>query len=228
MSKFELVAIPVKSNSYEKPERKNQNIDSKKYDKIDKECSENVFLSNDGNVYIPVKSVPTIINQQKKRANYIIDNIISDADKRNIAGQEVINSAGINYYLDKNSHQTRDAEDAELNRYARNHLIGIGDSDQAEAIRRQLDTHTNKELPKLKKQRGSDVDEITGEPLEKKAAFHHSNEKEIFNYPNDVLDPEKGINVNDETHKEIHRLNIMDSETLEKNKEKIKKNITKK
>lgn len=228
MSRFELRHIPVKPNSYKKPERKNPNINPKKYDKIDEECAENVFLSNDGNVYVPTKSVPTIINQQKKRADYIIDNIIPDADKTNIAGQEVINSAGINYYLEKNSHQTRDSEDAELNRYARDHLIGIGDSDQAEAIRQQLDTHTQKELPKLRKQRGSDVDEITGEPLGKNAAFHHCNDKEIFNDPNDVLDPEKGINVNDTTHKTIHQSGIMDSKTLEENKEKIREKVVKK
>ncbi len=59
-------------------------------------------------------------------------------------------------------------------------LIRIGDSGQAEAVRRKLDTHTSKELPKLKKQRGIKNDEITGEPLGKNAAFHHSNEKELF------------------------------------------------
>ena len=53
--------------------------------------------------------------------------------------------------LDKRSHETRDAEDADLDRYTRDSLIRIGDSDQAETVRRKLDTHTSKELPKIKK-----------------------------------------------------------------------------
>ena len=48
-------------------------------------------------------------------------------------------------------------------------------------------------------------DEITGEPLGKNAAFHHSNEKELFTDPVDVLDENKGINVNNDTYKEIHK-----------------------
>ena len=57
----------------------------------------------------------------------------------------------------------------------------------------------------LKKQRGIKNDEITGEPLGKNAAFHHSNEKELFTDPVDVLDENKGINVNNDTYKEIHK-----------------------
>ena len=49
-----------------------------------------------------------------------------------------------------------------MNSYTKDSLIRIGDSDQAEALRRKLDTHTSKEFPKLKKQRGTKNDEITG------------------------------------------------------------------
>ena len=105
--------------------------------------------------------------------------------------------------------------------------IRIGDSDQAEAVRRKLDTHTSKELPKLKKQRGIKNDEITGEPLGKNAAFHHSNEKELFTDPVDVLDENKGINVNNDTHKEIHKQNIRTADELKKKSVSIKKVIVK-
>ncbi len=53
MSRFELTQIPVKPGSYEKPKRANKNIPDAKYDKVDKTCQEKVFLSNDGNVYVP-------------------------------------------------------------------------------------------------------------------------------------------------------------------------------
>lgn len=91
-----------------------------------------------------------------------------------------------------------------MDRYTRDSLIRIGDSDQAEAVRRKLDTHTSKELPKLKKQRGIKNDEITGEPLGKNAAFHHSNEKELLRIQS-MFDENKGINVNNDTYKEIHK-----------------------
>ena len=106
-------------------------------------------------------------------------------------------------------------------------MIRIGDSDQAEAVRRKLDTYTSKELPKLKNQRGTKNDEITGEPLGKNAAFHHSNEKELFTDTVDVLDENKGINVNNDTHKEIHKQNIRTEVELKKKSGSIRKVLAK-
>lgn len=92
------------------------------------------------------------------------------------------------------------------------------------AIRMELLGITEaKELPKLKKQRGTKNDEITGEPLEKNSAFHHEDEKELYTDPVAVLDETKGKNVNIDTHKEIHKRNIRTGSELEKQKEDIKK-----
>lgn len=213
MSRFELTQIPVKPGAYEKPKRNNKNIPDAKYDKVDKTCQEEVFLSNDGNVYVPQDSMNTIFNTTKKKGRFIYDNQLDDEDKRTINGVNAIKSSDVVGLLDKRSHETRDAD---LDRYTRDSLIRIGDSDQAEAVRRKLDTHTSKELPKLKKQRGIKNDEITGEPLRKNSAFHHLDEKELFTDPVDVLDENKGINVNFDTHKEIHKQNIRTKEELKK------------
>ena len=153
MSRFELTQIPVKPGAYKKPKRNNKNIPDAKYDKVDKTCQEEVFLSNDGNVYVPQDSMNTIFNTTKKKGRFIYDNQLDDEDKRTINGVNAIKSSGVVGLLDKRSHETRDAEDADLDRYTRDSLIRIGDSDQAEAVRRKLDTHTSKELPKLKKER---------------------------------------------------------------------------
>lgn len=170
----------------------------------------------------------TIFNTDLKRAQYIYYNFLDDDSKRCINGTNAVKSSCVVGELDKRSHESRDAEDADLDRYTRDSLIAIGDSDQAEAIRRKVDTHMNKELPKLKKQRGADVDEITGEPLEKNSAFHHENEKELYTDPVAVLDEKKGKNVNSATHKEIHKRNIRTGSELEKQKEDIKKAVTSK
>ena len=164
-----------------------------------------ISSENDGNVYVPQDSMNTIFNTTKKRGQFIYDNQLDDEDKRNFNGVSAIKSSGVVGLLDKRSHETRDAEDADLDRYTRDSLIRIGDSDQAETVRRILDTHTSKDLPKLKKQRGTKYDEITGEPLGKNSAFHHLNEKELFTDPVDVLDENRGINVNLDTHKKIHK-----------------------
>ena len=227
MSRFELTRIPIKTGAYEKPERSNKNIPDAKYDKVDKTCQEEVFLSNDGNPYVPQESMNIIFNTTKKRGQFIYDNQLDDEDKRTINGVNAIKSSSVVSLLDKRSHESRDAEDADLDRYTRDSLIRIGDSVQAEAVRRKLDTHTSKELPKLKKQRGVKNDEITGEPLCKNSAFHHLDEKELFTDPVDVLDEKKGINVNFDTHKEIHKQNIRTKDELNEKAGKIKQALGK-
>lgn len=213
MSKKELSIVPLKKGAYEKPDRINPNIPAKKYDKVDDSC-EAAQIASDGNIYVLEEKMPGLLGKNKNTSNYIVDNMIPDTEKVNINNQKMINASSVVGYLDKNSHQTRDAEEADLNRYARDSLTRIGDSDQAEAERRKIDTHVNKVLPKLKDKRGVKHDEITGEPLKKNAAFHHKNNKAIHNNPLDVIDPDQGINVNPETHKEIHQLGIKDEKQL--------------
>ena len=222
--KNELTTVPLKKGAYEKPPRTNCNIPAKKYDKVDDAC-EAAQIGNDGNIYIPEEKMPALLGKNKPESRYIVDNRIPDKDKVTINNQEMVESSGIVGYLEKNSHQTRDADEADFDRYSRDSLIRIGESDQAEAIRRKIDTKVNKELPTLKNKRGSDIDEITGEPLRPGAAFHHKNNKAIENNPHDVINPKKGINVNLETHKEIHRRKIMDEKQLESQKEDIKKSV---
>lgn len=223
--KFQLTNIPLKPGTYTQPKRTNPNVPAEKYDKVDEVCQKEVFLSNDGNVYVPQSSMPTILNTNKSRSRYITDNLLGDESRQVINGTEAYNSSEVIGYLDQKSHETRNAEHAAMHRYSRDALIGIGDSDQAEAVRRQLDARSQRELPRLKQQRGVEYDEITGDPLEKNSAFHHLNEKSIYTNPADTLNPDKGINVNDDTHKEIHRRGIHDQRELERQKEDIKQTV---
>ena len=224
MSKNELTAVPLKPGAYEKPERKNPDIDSRKYDKIDRAC-ESTLIANDGNPYLPEESLPGLLNKNKNQARYIADNMIPDQGKRTINNRPMISTPDLVGYMDRNSHQTRNAEEAELNRYGRDSLIAIGDSDQAEAERRKIDARYNREAPQLRKKRGVERDEITGEPLGPGAAFHHVNAKAIYNDPNEVLDPDNGINVNPATHKEIHSRNLLDRKSLEENADDIRQKL---
>lgn len=226
--KFELTSIPLKPGTYQRPKRTNPNVPAEKYDRVDKVCENEVFLSNDGNAYVPKESMPTILNTNKNRSRFIADNLLSDDSRRVINGKEAYNSSELIGFLDKRSHETRNAEHAAIDRYSRDALIGIGDSDQAEAVRRQLDAQSQRTLPRLKNQRGVDFDEITGDPLEKNSAFHHLYEKSIYTNPADTMDPDKGINVNADTHQEIHRRNIHNPGELERQKEDIKQTVKRK
>lgn len=227
MGKTDLTTVPLKKGAYEKPERTNPNIPAVKYDKVDAAC-ESAQIGSDGNVYIPEESMPELLDKRKKEARYIVDQKIPEGDKVTINNQRMINSSGVVGYMDRFSHQTRDAAQADLYRYGRDSLTRIGDSDQAEAQRRKTDALVDRELPKLRNQRGVDYDEITGEPLGPGAAFHHTNNKAIHNNPLDAIDPEQGINVNPETHHEIHRRGIMDEQQLEAQREDIRKTLMEK
>lgn len=90
-----MLQIPVKPGSYEKPKRNNKSIPEAKYDKVDKTCQEEVFLSNDGNVYVPQKSMNTIFNTTKKKGRFIYDNQLDDEDKRVINGTNTIKSSEV-------------------------------------------------------------------------------------------------------------------------------------
>ena len=102
--------------------------------------------------------------------------------------------------------------------FIRDSLQRIGDSDQVEVIRRKTDSLVNRQPPELKSEQGIEVDEITGEPLRIGSAFHHTNNKPIYNDPRDVIDPEQGINVNPETCRKIYRKGIIGRDQLESQK----------
>nr|WP_142411035.1 hypothetical protein [Clostridium sp. Marseille-P7770] len=59
-------------------------------------------------------------------------------------------------------------------------------------------------------------DEVTGEPLEGNGDFHHKNKKTIYTDPVQRLNPNKGILVNKQTHRDIHKNNINNEEDLNK------------
>jgi hypothetical protein len=222
---FELSLIPIESSDYKKPAKDNNFVSEQKYAAVDKACEAGVYLSQDGNAYVDKTTFPALFDCKKPEANYIYDNSIPDEAKKNIGGKDVVNSSDVLTPLDKRAHEKRDAESAAINKYSRDSLTNIGDSDKAEKIRRQLDTHTSKEITKLKQKRGVKGDEITGEPLEANAAFHHTDSKSIYTDPIKNLDPNEGIIVNKETHDEIHRRKIFDKKQLEAQREDIKSTV---
>ncbi|XVN13449.1 hypothetical protein QZH47_17595 [Pseudomonas corrugata] len=116
---------------------------------------------------------------------------------------------------DKKAQETRDAGKQALFQYARDSLITISDSPQAQEARRQLDAFSAKTLPTLRNERNILVDEVTGEAAQKGFAFHHVNPKELHTDPEDSLDPTKGRNLNQETHADVHRKNINSEEQFE-------------
>jgi hypothetical protein len=198
---------------YKKPERRNELTDHKKFDKIDSKVGELIKLGTNGVTYVGEESFSSIFQTTKPKAGFIFENQIPDADKRTFDGKNYAHSSAVVGLADKKSQEVRDAEKQALLQYSRDSLINIADSAEAQNMRRKVDSFTNKELPKLRKARGVNVDEVTGEGSKKGFAFHHVNPKELHTDPEDVLDPTKGRNLNPETHADVHRKNI-NSEAL--------------
>lgn len=222
---FEITLLNTVDLEYKKPERKNNLIDEEKYKKVDETCKNKVKLTNAGVAYVDKDALPTLMKTDKPDAEYIYDNKFREEDKKNFSNKDYIHSSAVVGELDRRAQETRDPEIQAVNQYSRDSLTSIADSDQSNKLRRDFDGLVNKTLPKLRKMRNSDVDEITGEPLEKGYAFHHNNKKSINTNPEDIINPDKGHLVNNPTHTEIHRRKINDEDELLKQKEDIKQTV---
>jgi len=205
----------VSASSYTTPERKNELVEDKKYDSIDTAITSAVKIGTNGVVYVDETKANNLLQENKSDGQYIIDNFIKDKHKRNVGGIDQVHSSALVGLLDERSQETRSASKQALQQYARDSLINVSDSNQAQTIRRKLDDFNAKEQKKLRNSRSSETDEVTGEPLEKGYAFHHKNQKSIFTDPEQSLDPNAGVLVNDSTHKDIHRKKIRDEKALE-------------
>lgn len=209
--------------SYKKPERRNQLVESEKYDELDTVADETVKIGTNGVAYVGSEAFPALFQLSKAKGEYVFDNQIPDKDKRSVGDRRYAHSSAVVGLLDKKVQEVRDAGKQALLQYSRDTLLSISDSSQAQDLRRKCDSFTDRELPKLRKQRGGASDELTGEPLKKGAAFHHVNPKEIHTDPEDVLNPSKGRNLNAENHKEVHRKRAFDEEAFESIKKEIHK-----
>lgn len=219
---FELVVINVESADYKEPKRTNPLVPQKQYDAIKRTCKKHVVYGTDGKVYIEQPAISKFYSCSKADGEYIFENKLSDKEKRNIGGKDYINSSAVVGDLDKRAQETRKPSIAAKVRYSRDSLISIGDSAKAEKLRRDFDEFSEKEMKKLREERKSNVDEITGDVLENGGEFHHYNKKSIYTDPEKAIDPNEGVVVNINTHKEIHRRNIVDKNQLENQKEDIK------
>lgn len=209
------VALKPVDFDYQKPERRNELTEPKKYDKIDSQIGELVKLGTNGIIYVDEDVFPTIFQTTGPKAAFIFENQIPDADKRNFDGKNYAHSSAVVGLADKKAQEVRDAEKQALLQYSRDSLINVSDSGEAQNMRRKIDSFTSKNLPKLRDERGVNTDEVTGEERKKGFAFHHVNPKELHTDPEDVLDPTKGRNLNPETHADVHRKNINNEEQFE-------------
>ena len=201
---------------YKRPERRNELTSPEKYAKIDSAVGNLVRIGTNGVTYVPEDAFSTIFQTTKSKAGYIFENQIADSEKRNFGGESYAHSSAVVGLADKKCQEVRDAEKQSLLQYARDSLIAVSDSPQAQDMRRKVDSFTTKELPKLRDARGINVDEVTGEASRKGFAFHHVNPKELHTDPESILDPAKGRNLNYETHVDVHRKNINDESQFEK------------
>ena len=189
--------------------------------KIDSTTETQLVVASDGVIYAPESTFSIYFATDKAGGAFIFDNQIPDASKIVVDGIEYAHSSEVVGLLDRKSQEVRDTDKSAKLGYSRDSLINAGQSHHAEAVRRQLDCLTTKSLPKLGTMRGGDVDEITGEPLRAGSEFHHTLHKNLHTNPFDAIDPAKGLRLNKETHKEVHRQKIMTNAELEEFRRKL-------
>lgn len=221
------VSLKDIDKNYKKPERRNELVPEKKYDAIDNIAGIGVKLGTNGVAYVQEDAFPELFQLSKAKAAYVFENQLPENGKRNFDGRNFVHSSDVVGLLDKKAQEVRNADNQALLQYSRDSLLNISDSPQAQDLRRQCDTYTARELPKLRGARGGDVDELSGEKLQSGAAFHHVNPREIHTDPEDALNPEKGRILNEDSHKEVHRVGINDERQFEayKTKKTIRHNF---
>lgn len=208
----------AKDINYEKPNHPNNLVNEEEYNKIDTALSISVALTNAGTTLVSEDVLPVLLAETKNDTRYIIDNEIPDDAKMSIGGVNYIKSGTVIEKAHTRSEEHPDAMKRAKNSYSAQSLINISKSEAVKAQKGDFEDYAKKKEKNLGKKRKNinniSSDEVTGEPLEGNGDFHHKNKKTIYTDPVQRLNPDKGILVNKETHKDIHKNNVNNEEDL--------------
>ena len=218
---FELSIVKMaKDINYEKPNHPNNLVDKEEYKKIDMAIATSVALTNAGTNLVSENALPELLAETKKDTMYIVDNEISDDAKVSVGGEKFIKSGAVIEKAHTRSEEHPDAMKRAKNSYSAQSLISISNSESVKAQKGDFEDFAKKKEKNLgktrKKENNISSDEVTGEPLEGNGDFHHKNKKTIYTDPVQRLNPNKGILVNKQTHRDIHKNNINNEEDLNK------------
>ena len=217
--KFELDVIKTaKDIDYEKPSYPNNLVDESEYLKIDGAISKAVALTNAGTTIVDEDVLPELFAENKKDTRYIVDTKIRDSEKLTINNKNYIKSGAVLHETHTRSEELPDAVKRAKNSYVSQSLVNISRASDTKSQKGDFEDYARKTEKRLGKTRRREYDinndEITGEPLSGTGDFHHANKKTLHTDPVQRLDPNKGIMVNRETHKDIHSNNINDENEL--------------
>lgn len=221
--KYELAVVKRAGDiPYEKPEHSNFFVPDEEYEKVDKAIARGVVITDAGTTLVDEKALPDMLGESEKDTRFIVDNKIPDSKKISIDKELYIKSGAVLDETHTRAEEHSDASKRAKNRYTEESIINISKSPEAKAQKGDFEDYAKKQEKKLsqKRQLRNNVknDEITGELLKGKGDFHHKNKKTIYPDPVDRLDITKGVIVNKETHKDIHKNGINNEKLLVKYK----------
>ena len=216
---FKLDILKTAGNiNYTKPERTNKLVPAKKYDEIDDTVESNVAVTNAGTTIVNEEALSKLLGESKKDTRYITDNKIPDSDKVEINGKKYIKAPAVIKENLSRYEEHPNAEKRATNLYSATTLKNIMESSDVKAQKGDFEDYAQKQEKQLGdkriKQYGITCDEVTGAPLNQTKDFHHKNKKTIHTDPEQRLDPNKGVIVNQDTHRKIHKQNINDEKQL--------------
>jgi hypothetical protein len=197
------------------------NLNSRTLKQIINAWHNHAVVDNLGYIWLEIEGANCVLRiVKRKKTRYVIDNFVSEYDKRVINGKTYIRGTALGKMIDENVQGARTSKKRKYSKFSRDLYQVIVDHEVCENIRHYAHEVKTSELRKMKSKRvnflvGSEYegkDELTLKPLASHAHFSHIRSASLF--PELALAVWNGLLVNQDTHDIITRKNIQDEKQL--------------
>lgn len=177
-------------------------------------------VDNAGNIWVSINGLRSILRlskRGKKVANIIVDNRISEMDKRWINNKRYIRGTAVGKLIDENIQSSRTFSKRNYSRFAQSLYIEFVRNPILELIRARYWDTQEKKIGKLKETRINRLkithDELTGEKINLRRS-HFSHIRSISLYPELAIYPWNGLIIDAKIHHILSTEEIHDEESL--------------
>ncbi len=183
----------------------NPHISTEEAEKTRVAISEQGAFTPDGSAYVNKKTLPKVLATDKKGANRFVNNL-DEEDKMQNGTDTLVSVPAVMKEISERIQWPIDTIKKEKLKDSEACIATLRDAPELEKIREVQESTIRKELPGLKKKKikaeGITACQVTGDPLDPNAHFHHLHRK--ADRPDLALDLNNGVVVNPPPHDEIH------------------------
>lgn len=183
----------------------NQHIPNEEADKKRVAISDQGAYTPDGKAFISKKALPKVLATDKKGVNRFV-NDLEDDDKMQNGTDTLVSVPAVMKEISERIQWPIDTIKKEKLKDSEGCVAALRDAPELEKIREVQESKIRKELPGLKNKKikveGITACQVTTEPLDPNAHFHHLHRK--ADRPDLALDLNNGVVINPPPHDEIH------------------------